>query len=185
MTKIFLIHGAFGNPEENWFPWLKKELEKQNHKIIAPTFPTPNNQTLENWTKIFKKYESEITEDTIFIGHSLAPAFLLSELENLNIKIKAAFFISGFLKLLDNETFDSINKTFVEKTFKWDLIKQNCNKFFIYHSNNDPYVPLSCAKELGIKLDTEITIIKNAGHFNESAGYLKFEELLKDIKSII
>jgi hypothetical protein len=26
--RVFIIHGWEGYPEEGWFPWLKKELEK-------------------------------------------------------------------------------------------------------------------------------------------------------------
>ena len=29
MTKVILIHGAYGNPEENWFPWLKEEQQRK------------------------------------------------------------------------------------------------------------------------------------------------------------
>jgi len=119
MTKIFLIHGAFGNSKENWFPWLKQKLEELNHEVIIPTFPTPENQSLENWNKIFVEYENQINENTIFVGHSLAPVFLLSVLERIDVTIKGSFFISGFLKLLGNETFDSINKTFINKSFDW------------------------------------------------------------------
>lgn len=50
-------------------------------------------------------------------------------------------------------------------------IKQNCKKFYIYHSDNDPYVPMKKATELAKKLDSKIIEIKNAGHFNEKAGY--------------
>ena len=25
---IFLVHGSFGKPFENWFPWLEEELSK-------------------------------------------------------------------------------------------------------------------------------------------------------------
>ncbi len=185
MIKIFLIHGAFGNPEENWFPWLKQRLEELNCKVIIPTFPTPENQSLENWNKIFAEYENQIDENTIFVGHSLASAFLLSVLERIDVVIKGSFFISGFLKLLGNETFDSINKTFVDKIFDWQKIKQNCKQFFIYHSNNDPYVPIGCANELANKLNIKPKIIKNAGHFNEKAGYLEFEELFNDIKLLL
>ena len=56
MKNIFIIHGAYGNPEENWIPWLKTELERLGCNVSAPRFPTPENQSLENWTKIFNKY---------------------------------------------------------------------------------------------------------------------------------
>ena len=180
-----MIHGAFGNPTENWFPWLKQKLEELNHEVIIPQFPTPENQSLDNWNKVFDEYKNKIDENSIFVGHSLAPAFILSILEHVNMPIKGSFFISGFLKLLGNETFDSINKTFVEKQFDWSKIKQNCEQFFIYHSDNDPYVPAECAHELANKLDVEARIIKNAGHFNESAGYIKFEKLFDDIKPLL
>lgn len=185
MTKVFIIHGAFGSPEENWSPWLKQKLEELNCKVFMPKFPTPEGQSLENWNKIFAKDKDQVDENTIFVGHSLAPAFLLSVLEQINVTIKGSFFISGFLKLLGNETFDSINKTFVEKTFNWPKIKKNCKQFFVYHSNNDPYVPIECAYELTNQLGVKPNIIKNAGHFNEQAGYTEFEELLQAIKSLI
>jgi predicted alpha/beta hydrolase family esterase len=50
--------------------------EKEGNKVIVPTFPTPENQTLENRMKVFKPYLKEINENTIFVGHSLGPAFI-------------------------------------------------------------------------------------------------------------
>ena len=41
MANIFIIHGTEGYPEENWFPWLKKELEQKGHIVFVPQFPTP------------------------------------------------------------------------------------------------------------------------------------------------
>lgn len=185
MSKIFIIHGAFGNPNENWFPWLKKELENLGHEVLTPKFPTPKNQSLENWNKVFDEYKLMLDDETIFVGHSLAPAFILSILEQINIKIKACFFVSGFINLLGNETFDSINKTFLDKTFNWIKIKENCGDFFLYHSDNDPYVSINYANELAEKISTNINIILGAGHFNESSGYNKFQRLLDDIKLIL
>ena len=26
MKNFFIIHGAFGNSQENWFPWLERKL---------------------------------------------------------------------------------------------------------------------------------------------------------------
>jgi len=182
MTKVFIIHGSYGNPGENWFPWLKKELEGEGHNVFIPKFPTPADQSLDSWMNVLEPYFKEIDEDTIFVGHSLAPAFILSILEKINVKIKACFFVSGFLGLLGNEDFDKINKTFVTKDFDWNKIKENCAKFFMFHSDKDPYVPLEKAEELKEKLGAELIIIKNAGHFNTEAGYTQFEQLLEKIK---
>lgn len=126
MTDIFIIHGAFGYPNENWFPWLKKELEKLCCKVFVPEFPTPKNQTLNNWLDTFKNYKKYIDESSIFVGHSLGCAFILNVLETINVKIKAAFFVAGFISSLNNDYFDTINKTFINKNF--DLLLRDIKK---------------------------------------------------------
>ena len=181
MTNIFIIHGAYGHPEENWFPWLKSELEKLDCRVFIPEFPTPENQSLENWLRVFKDYEQYLDKDSIVVGHSLGSAFLLNVLEKLDKPITAAFFVSGFTGLL-NHPIDEINKTFVDKRFDWQKIKQNCSKFYVFHSDNDPYVLLEEAKQLVKNLDTDVILVKNAGHFNKKAGYTKFELLFEKIK---
>lgn len=182
MTNVFIIHGAYGNPEENWFPWLKSELEKLGCRVFVPKFPTPENQSLENWLKVFEEYKQYLNEDSIVVGHSLGPVFLLNILEKLDKPIKAAFFVSGFVGLLENPEFDNINKSFVDKNFDWQKIKQNCKKFYVFHSDNDPYVPLEKAEQLAKNLGVDVILVKNAGHFNEKAGYTKFELLLEKVK---
>jgi len=182
--KIFIIHGSYGHPGENWFPWLKNELERNGHEVFVPRFPTPENQSLDKWMEAFKKYEKYLDENTIMVGHSLGPAFILNILEKLNHPIKACFFVSGFTGLLGGEI-DKINKTFCDREFNWEKIKKNCKKFFLFHSDNDPYVPLEKAYELNEKLDGELEIVKGAGHFNEAAGYTKFPLLLEKIIEVI
>jgi uncharacterized protein len=181
MPNIIIIHGTGGSPEGNWFPWLKSELEKLNYKVFAPEFPTSKNQSLENWFDVFKDCEQYLNKDTIIIGHSLGVAFILSILEKTNHQIKSAFFVSGFLGLLNNPEFDELNKTFTAKSFDWDKIKKNCKEFHIINSNNDPYVPTEKGEELAEKLNVKLTIIKNAGHINSESGYNKFEFLLEKI----
>jgi len=185
--KVIIIHGAYGNPEENWFPWLKKELEKLGIEVFVPRFPTPENQILENWQNVFKDYEQHMGEDTIVVGHSLGPAFLLDVLEKH--KAKAAFFVAGFTGLFTGKyadpAFDEINKTFTERTFDWEAIKNNCKKFFVYQSDNDPYVPPEKGEDLAKNLGVELNVVQNAGHFNKDAGYTKFEQLLKDLKPLL
>lgn len=182
MKTAFLIHGAYGNSNNHWFPWLKNELTKLDYNVIASTFPTPEGQNLNTWLKIFAQYQPQINSDTIMIGHSLGVPFILNILENLKQPIKAAFLVAGFVGILNNDQFDPINKTFAERNFNWKKIKSNCQNFTIFHSDNDPYVSLNKAKELSTFLNTPIKLIPNAGHFNTDAGYFEFPELLESIK---
>ncbi len=122
--------------------------------------------------------------DTIVIGHSLGPAFLCNILSQLNHGIKAAFSVAPFISPLNNPDFDKVNKTFYigNGDVDWEKIKMNCKMFYILHSDNDPYVPIEKAEELAGKLGVGVIGVKDAGHFNEKAGYKKFELLLEKIK---
>lgn len=178
--KAFIIHGAYGNPEENWYPWLKKELQKLKLEVIVPFFPTPDGQSLESWLEVMQKYD---VKDSIMIGHSIGATFLLALLEKT--PVKAAFLVSGFAGLLDNDSFDSINESISAREFKWEAIRNNCKHFVIFHSDNDPYVPIEKARNLGVHLNTEPIIIKGAGHFNDASGYVDFQELLDQVKKVL
>jgi len=182
---VIIIHGSFGSPEENWFPWLKTELEKLGCNVFIPKFPTPENQSLKSWLSAFEEYKQYLNEETVLVGHSLGPAFILSLLESLEKRVKAAFFVAGFLGKLENPEFDEINKSFTEKEFNWEKIKENCEQFFVFQSDNDPYVPEEKAKQLASNLRVEPILVKKAGHFNESAGYTQFPLLLEKIKTLL
>jgi len=184
MKTAIIIHGAYGNSDENWFPWLKTELEKIGYNVYVPNFPTPENQNLKSWLGIMSNLYQHIDSQTILIGHSVGVAFILSVLELLNSPIKAIFLVSGFLGLLDNKEFDDLNKEFTVKKFDWDKIESNVPKIFLYHSDNDSYVPINKAYELGEKLKVEPVVVNNAGHFNSKSGYNDFPQLLSDIKNL-
>ncbi|MDD5625593.1 MAG: alpha/beta hydrolase [Patescibacteria group bacterium] len=185
MTNVIIIHGTCGSPKGNWLPWLKSELEKIGYRVFVPKFPTPKNQSLKNWLKVFKKYNRYLDKDSIVIGHSLGPSFLLSVLEKLNHPIKAAFFVAGFTGLIGRGDFDKLNKTFTTQSFNWVKINKNCKKFFVINSNNDPYIPLEKGKMLAKNLNTKLIILKNAGHINKDSGYVKFDFLLNKIKKYL
>ncbi len=178
---ILIVHGASGSPQENWFPWLKHELEKKNFEVFVPTFPTPENQTLDHWMEIFEKYKEKLNQRSIVIGHSLGAAFLLNILEKQ--KIGGAFFVAPVGGTVDNEYWEGM-RTFADKNFDWGAIGKNCRHFFVYHSDNDPYIPIDHAKVLSKNLGIQLTFVQGAGHFNQNSGYVSFPLLEKDILSL-
>lgn len=183
---IFIIHGTEGHSEENWFPWLKQELEKSGHKVFVPQFPSPPvvASKISEWFDVWKDYQNYIDESTIIIGHSLGGLFTLRILEKLNKPIKAAVFVGtpiGIKPILNMER----DESFSGFSFDWDSIRKNARNFVVFHSDNDPYVSLENGQELSEKLGVELTFVPNAGHFNAKAGYFKFEKLLYQVEKIL
>jgi hypothetical protein len=54
-----IFHGTEGYPEENWFPWLKKELERRGCRVFVPQFPSPPvvPAKISEWFAVLKDYE--------------------------------------------------------------------------------------------------------------------------------
>ena len=180
MTNVIIIHGTGGHPEENWFPWLKKELEKRGGQVFVPQFPNPQTPGLQAWLKEFEKYGAHFTSDTILIGHSLGGAFALRVLEKSKTKIRLACIIAAPIGVLPIKYYQS-DKPFIEKPFDWEKIRKNCGGFAVFHSMDDPLVCVENGEVLALKLGVKPILLKNAGHFNSKAGYTKFKELLEVI----
>lgn len=182
MQTVFIIHGTEGHPEGNWFPWLKIELEALGFRVIVPRFPSPNQPLLKEWLAFFDQYRVFLTPDTIVVGHSLGPAFLLHVLHHFSVG--AAFFVAGFIGAMPNEFNDRI-KNFTDGPFDWKSIRAHCKNFVVLNSDTDPYVPLAKGEELAHHLGVPLEIVHNAGHFNTAAGYTEFPFLLEKIKKTL
>jgi predicted alpha/beta hydrolase family esterase len=199
---VFLIHGSFGNPQENWFPWLRRELERLGYIVIVPKFPVEDyetfhaaieenphleaqNQTLDNWMEVFEKYLHQVGDDTIFVAHSIGPSFILRILERCKCFVKASIFVSGFIGELDNPIFDAVNSTFFQNTFDQKRILSNCRKFHCIAGSDDPYVPQAMLYSFAEFLETSLEVIHDGGHLNEEAGYSKFPRVLDIIQKVV
>lgn len=178
MTRFFIIHGTKGDPKGNWFPWLAQQLEAKGHEVIVPRFPTPVGQSVGSWIATFQEYDHLVDSDTIFVGHSLGPAFILHLLEQRDDPVRACYFISGFTGLLGDDEFDELNNSFVEYDFNWERICANCGTFVVVNSDDDPYVPLDQGHDLAVHLGVPLTLLPAAGHINLESGFKAFPFLL-------
>src|SRR3989339_1433745 len=50
--QVLLIHGIHGNSQENWFPWLKKELEQKGCEVFVPDFPDTAETSMREWLEV-------------------------------------------------------------------------------------------------------------------------------------
>jgi predicted alpha/beta hydrolase family esterase len=186
MKNAFIFHGTEGYPEENWFPWLKQELEKLNYSVFVPQFPSPPMapSKISEWFEVLRNYEKNINKETVLIGHSLGGVFTLRILEKLKQPVKAAVLVGtpiGVQPILNYER----DSSFSSFSFDWKSIKKKARYFLVFQSDNDPYVSLGNGQELAKNLNIKLNFVPNAGHFNSKAGYTRFDLLLEKIKPIL
>ena len=118
-----------------------------------------------------------INEDTVIIGHSIAPVFISKFLVENKIKVKKLIFVCGFNNYFGiNEEYDTVNGTMYFDNLQ--DVKQYANEIICFYSDNDPYVKYEAEKEFADTIGTENILIPKAGHINSESGYDTFEDIV-------
>lgn len=177
MKNYFIIHGTYGHNKENWFGWLEDNLKQKGFDVFNFNYPTPEGQNFENWSNILDTVRNKITKDSVFVCHSIGCVFLAKYCIANNIEIGKCIFVSGCNNYFNIEDFDKLNKTMF--TSEIDIFIKLCDERICIYSKDDPYIKLSALQDFAHSIDAREIVYENAGHFNEKAGYTKFEELLK------
>lgn len=182
MTNYFIIHGSFGDSKEHWLPWLKDQLTTRGGgQIICLDFPIgKDKQTFSSWEKVLDKYKELITKDSVFIGRSIAPIFIIKYLMKHHLKIAKLISISGFNGYINVPDYDYVNQSFLLDEI--DDFKRYAKKRICIFSKNDPYVPYFELDMFARCIATKKILIPNGGHFNTDSGYDTFPLLLELLK---
>lgn len=181
MRTAFIFHGTGADQDMHWFPWLKEELEKEGFNVVIPDFPTPENQSRKNWLDVFEEYDELLDDEAVLIGHSTGAVFILNVLQRYDQEVAGCFLVAGFKGTLGSEKFDPLNKSFAERDFNWKELRQKGREFFLYHSEDDPYVPIEKAEDLKADLNGQLKRYSDRKHINQESGFTEFQDLLTDI----
>ena len=181
MYDYVIVHGSYGTPFENWFYWLFEKLSERGKNVLAPQFPCGNGiQNYDNWSKVMYAYKDYLGEETSFVGHSLAPAFLTDFILDNHLHIKNLYFVAPFYDLIQIPDFDKVNKPFF-KYKEINEVQKFAQSITCYISNTDPYVPNQLSIEFADNIGAKKIFVEGAGHFNTAAGYTHFEQLLEEM----
>ncbi|MDR3449382.1 MAG: alpha/beta hydrolase [Alphaproteobacteria bacterium] len=161
MKNAILLHGTFGNPENFWFGWLKRELETQGYRVTAPQLPEADTPNLSVWTP-FALQNLQFDSETLLIGHSAGCPLALSILDKLSSPIHRTILVAGFIRLDGMKDDDAM----LLQSPDWEKIKSNGNDFFFFNSDNDPW---GCTHKQGEalreKLGGTLIVRTGEGHF--------------------
>jgi hypothetical protein len=200
--QCIIFHGAFGNIHENWFEWLKRELEKLGHEVFLEQYPVDNWQTIEksgknnittiqnlqSWTEYFKEHtlpKLDQKKELVIFGHSLSPVFILHLVLGFNLRLKGLIVASPFLKALNREEtwpFDVVNRTFYKTDFDWHKLKEYIPNSIVLYGTDDPYVPNSLPIAFANSLGSELIPIQGGKHLG--GELIEFPLLLSLFKKI-
>lgn len=177
MIKVILIYGnGAGTAKDQWFPYVKKELEKFGLKVIAKNFPDPVLARAKYWLPFLKKLG--VDKNTILIGHSSgAVAAMRFAEEN---KILGSILVSACYTDLGDEM--EKKSGYYGRPWNWQNIKSNQKWIIQFASKDDPWIPIEEARFINQKLDTEYYEYEHEGHFGADREYLKFPKLVEVVK---
>lgn len=179
MKRVFIIHGWGANPDCNWFPWLKKELEKIGFAVDVPAMPNSEHPKYNEWIECLKKIVGKADEETILVGHSLGAITILHYLNELpeEEKIGKAILVSSSDK---NPGYSEL-AGFFSVPLDFEKIRKACDGFTVVHAYNDPVVPIKLGKEMSEALCGEFIALQGGEHLNAGNGFFELPVVLEKI----
>lgn len=180
--KIVIVHGYTASPNDNWFNWLKDELEALGATVDVPELPESNSPDPQKWQQCLLDANIQFDENTILIGHSLGGITALRFLqENApeGAKIGGYVLVSGFDRSLDTLS-DLVEHT--QCSLDYNKLIDITDKRASIISSNDWVVDPEASMELAKALETSVTMVENAGHFLDREGYTRLPALLNLLK---
>jgi len=190
MTKVYILHGWDGSPDEPLFRWLEKNLKENRFEVIIPAMPHPENPTIGDWVKTASELESD--EETIFVGRSIGCQTILRTLEKYEggKKIQGIVLIAPWMRL-DEETIKEegqeiieIAKPWMETPIDFEKVRSHTGKVVAVFSDDDPYVRRDQADFFKNKLGAEIIFEEKKGHFSPSDKVVEVPSILNAILNI-
>lgn len=183
MKKIdfLFIHGWAGSSNGNWFPWIRKELEKKGYLVEVPDLPNSLLPSLIQWLRALKKIRSKIGPNTVIVGHSLGGITAIHFLLATGLSVRACIFISAPIVSRVSSTRRIFLEKFFQRAVDWFKLKKSVGRFLVLHAENDWVVPYDNGQRLSEILAARFDHPKSGGHFIGK----KYPIILKTINKVL
>lgn len=187
VKRVFIVHGWDGNPQEGWFPWLKKELEKRGFYVEVPKMPDTSKPKIDAWVSYLSKTVGNADENTFFVGHSVGCQTILRYLETLpnQMLVSGCVFVAPWFNLVGlTEDEERIIRPWLEKPIEFTRVKLHTSNFISIFSDNDPFVSLENKNLFKNLLGSKIIVKHKKGHFSGEDNITKLSVVLESLINI-
>jgi len=177
-TNFIFLHGFYRTGEvKDPLNWLNKKLPTKNNfwKIL----PKANKPSYREQSK-FVLENSTITNDSIFVTHSLGGTLAMKMIEENNLKIKKLILLAPVFNTKNIKAPELQN--YLETKIDFEKLKTLVDEIIILKPQKDHIVPEEDFDKLAQKLNTKIIQIeKSKSHFNNDQNELIFNEIKNEI----
>lgn len=175
--KVILIHGnGSSKPTDNWFPYLKREIEKLGIQVDASQFPDTELARSDYWLP-FIENDLKADENTIIVGHSSGAIAAMRYAETH--RLLGSALIGTYYTDLGIQA--EILSGYFNAPWNWEAIKKNQKWIIQFAGVNDPWIPVEEAHVVRDQLQTEY-YESDQGHFGGDYYKETFPELLEALK---
>ncbi len=165
MKNALILHGTNSTPNDNWFPWLKTQLEERGYAVWSPQLPHAEKPNIQRYNKfLFGNENWRFDPDSVLIGHSSGAVAILGLLQALppDAKVGTCILVGAFK---DDLHWDSLKDLFIEP-LDFAKIRQHAQKIIFVHSDDDPHCPLEGAEYLKDQLHAQLLVKHGQKHFS-------------------
>lgn len=180
-SSIFLIHGYTAHPDDNWFPWLKKEIQKEGLDITLLDMPNSQSPNISEWDSYCDQTISKVDGITI-IGHSLGCIEALRFVERHEIKEVNLILVSGF----DEKTYTLPQLSeFTDKPINYLNVLPKLNQAVVISAFDDDIIPYTYSQALARHLNCKMILMPKGKHFIDRDNVLELPVVYTELLSFV
>ena len=179
--KVIVLHGnGRSTPNDNWIPYIKRELEQVGIECITPQMPDVPLCRSMYWLPKLKN-ELQADENTILVGHSTGALAAMRYAEQ-NTILGSVLIAAMHTDLgIERETISG----YFDNPWDWQAIRNNQQWVVQFASQDDPWIPIAEARFVQQKLNCQYHEYTDQGHFGGDYFKPEFPQLLDVIKNKI
>ncbi|MBI4150723.1 serine hydrolase family protein [Candidatus Woesearchaeota archaeon] len=183
MKRVFIVHGWGSNPKRSWFPWLKRELEKEGYEVHTPQLPSPFWPDRQAWVDALDKAVGTPDDDTYFIGHSLGCTTILLFLQEKKVNVGGAVFVAPWVEVENPSWLQRLLlRTWREVRIAFRMLKRAPFDFSTIFSDDDPFIALSGADVCRKKLGANVVVEHGKHHFDTINHVTELKTVMKQLR---
>lgn len=189
--RVYIIHGWEDNPQNGWFPWIKKQLEELGCEVHAPTMPDPAHPDIEIWVNFLKHLVGTPDQRTFFIGHSIGCQTILRYLTTIvdDIQVGGVVLVAGWVTLkpaaMEDEAAAAVATPWLERPLNWPAMRKHVTDVTCIMSDDDQFVPVEDGKIFARELGAHLVMEHQKKHLSGFDGVMVLPSVKRAIIELL